>query len=482
MLSLILISLMALIPLDMNPIELFVAQYGSHYLKEKVPEFHRDWYRALNDKEIERLVIESGRGSAKSTIASVLYPLFEICEGDYDEIQTFSQSGGNTGLSTKWMKKISHELLHNQVLIADYGIRRGGLWGQDHIEVKRGDGKVIDVYCRGKHSAARGSRGLVIIDDPQDAKDCRSETVLAADEDWLFSDVLPILLKGQRLVFIGTPVSKLALIEKCKRLPNWKVLSFPAEHGGILGGGTIWPEQWPDEVLAERLSEIGLTRYNAEYLCKPSVPGNPVFQDEWLKSYDPECTQFQRLKNGGLYVVTGMDTAESKASNADYTAIITVGATYDPKPICHVLEVKRRRLTTKEGVEQLFITFDKFQQHKSVVESRCAPPNKDAVIEEIEDRQRIYGKYVNLYQTKPNKDKVTRAHAVQSMFQEGRVLFDTTDPEQVGLIDELTMFTGDQNFHDDRVDALVMALTDIKQFALTQANKGTMQSAVGAGW
>ena len=212
------------------------------------------------------------------------------------------------------------------------------------------------------------------------------------------------------------------------------------------------------------------------------MPGNPVFRDEWFKSYDPECVQFKRLKEGALYKVTGMDPAESKASNADYTAIITVGATYDPKPVCHVLEVKRRHWTTKEGVEQLFITFDKWGQHKSVVESRCAPPNKDAVIEEIEDRERIYQKYVNLYQVKPHKDKVTRAHAVQSMFQEGRVLFDTNDPEQQGLIDELTMFTGDQNFHDDRVDALVMALTDIKQFALTMGNRQPMKSAVGGSW
>jgi len=51
---------------------------------------------------------------------------------------------------------------------------------------------------------------------------------------------------------------------------------------------------------------------------------------------------------------------------------------------------------------------------------------------------------------------------VQSICQQGRVYFDMNDPGQQALLSELTMFTGDQKFHDDLVDAFVYALTRIK--------------------
>lgn len=443
-----------------NPLVKFAARYLPHYWICDVPPFHMEIYDALVDKSLERVAIEAGRGSAKSTIASIEYPLYEICEGSEPEIQTFSQSGGSTGLSTKWMFKIRKELEENQLLVYDYGIQRGEVWGQDHIQVKRGDGFVVDLYCRGKGAAARGSRGLVIIDDPQDSDDCSSETILARDENWLFSDILPILLKNQRLIFIGTPISPLSLLCKVKELPGWKVLSFPAIDPS---GRSIWPEQWPLEVLDQRLAEMGLDRFNAEYMCRPMVSGNPVFRREWFKSYDPQSVQFQRLEREGFYTVTGFDGAESKADGADYSAVVTLSGTYGRNGDIYVREAFRDHLTTKQGAERLFVNFDNWKQHKTVVESRCKPPNVDAIIEEIHERERIYNTFLNLRQVKPDKDKVRRAHAVQSIVQQGRVYFDLNDPGQQALLSELTMFTGDQKFHDDLVDAFVYALTEIKE-------------------
>ena len=110
----------------------------------------------------------------------------------------------------------------------------------------------------------------------------------------------------------------------------------------------------------------------------------------------------------------------------------------------------------------MFLTFDKQQQHKTIVESRCNPPNKDAIIEEIEEREEIYGKNINLYQIKPTRDKVTRAHGVQSFFQEGRVYFDESNKNHQALINQLIMFTGEGLFGDDMVDGCVYSLAEHK--------------------
>lgn len=466
--------------IDLNPFEIFQVVYLANSLKYNVAPMHRKWNAELHDRAAQYLCLEAGRSSAKTTVGSVNFSVYNICESHDEEMQVASRSGGVTGTSAKIMARVKRELEENELLIHDYGIRQGAAWGSEHIQVIRGDGHRIDFYSVGKRSSIRGSRGTVVIDDPQNIDDCRSETVLARDLDWFLEDVVPIIIGDQRLIFIGTVISPLSLLAKIKQMPEFKVLSFPAEDP-VWSGRSAWPEQWSDDFLAQRKNMLGTERYASEYLCIARVPGNPVFKSEWFPNYDPDCSQFRdKIAHEIVYRVTGFDGAESKDSRADYTAIVTLGITHGKVPDVYVLDVQRDRWTTKEGAERLFIVCDKQKQNKSIVESRCKPPNKDAIVEEIEDRQRVYGKHINMYQVKPLRDKVTRAHAVQSICQEGRVYINRHDPAQQGLLEELTMFTGDQNFHDDRVDAFVMALTDIKQRG--QGQGITIKSGLEGAW
>lgn len=446
----------------MSRLEFFIATYLSHYLTEKSAPFHRQWYSALSDKSIQYLCIEAGRGSAKSFVASIAYTLWELCEGDYPEIQTFSESGGTAGMSTKWMEKIKKELTTNDVLQFDYGVRPGSFWTQDHIQVIRNDGHVIDLYCRGKGSAARGGRGIVLIDDPQSEDDVSSETVLERDENWFLMDILPIAIKDQRVIFIGTPISPLSLLSSVKKLPGFVVQSFPAENPKH-SGKSAWPEQWSDDYLALRKAQMGLSRYAAEYLCEPMVPGTPVWKTEWFKTYDRNSVQFDRISKDFVFTVTGFDGAESKSDQADWTALVTLSATDGVKPSYYVREVRRERWSVKEGAEQLLLAFEHFKQNESAVESRCKAPNTDAIIEELNERQRIQSKYINVVQVHPHKDKVTRASEVQSIVQEGRVYYDPSDPAQVHWLNEMAMFTGSQRYPDDCHDAFVHALKRMKE-------------------
>jgi predicted phage terminase large subunit-like protein len=434
-------------------------------MKVKSAPFHPEWYQALGDRAIQYLLLESGRGNAKTTIGSVEFSLYNICESDDEEMQVASRASGATGTATKIMAKVKRELEENTLLISDYGIQRGKEWGKEHIQVIRGDGHRIDFYSVGKHSSIRGSRGTVLIDDPQNEADCRSETILEADDAWLLSDVLPIIIHDQRLVVMATPISVLSLCSKIKRMPMFKVLSFPVENPPG-SGKSAWPEQYSDEFLAERKAVMGFDRYAAEYLCQPRVPGTPVFRSEWFKSYDPTDRQFDEDKRNSLYTCVGMDCAESKADQADYTALVTLAATPGKEPRIYCLDARKGHWTTKEGAEQPFQLLREYQQHWTGVETRVKDNTDqtggDAMIREIRERQSTYGQHVNLHPIRPVHDKVTRAMHVQSLCQQGLVRFNMQDKGQQWLLDELTMFTGDQNYHDDLVDAFVYALTEIK--------------------
>lgn len=450
--------------LNLNPIELFAAQYFSRLMTAPVPPSHRDIYSALWDETILRLVIEGFRGLAKSAIACRIFPAYLICETSVPEVQLISSSGGPTGIATKWMQLMQREFEENDLIKHDYRLRRGDHWGQDHLQVIRADGSRCDFYSRGKGASIRGSRGYVIIDDPQDIRDMRSEAVLKSDEAWLFDDVLPVLLKDQRLIFIGTGMSPLSLLSKVKKLPGYTYLGFPAEHP-IGSGKSVWPEQFPDDFLEFRKNEIGIDAYNAEYLLRPIVPGNPVFREEWFAKYEPDSAAFLEVKRNDHYIVTAYDGAESKDSQADYTAIVTLLATHGSDPDVYVLEARQDHWTTKEGADQLFLIKERHDQNRTIIESRCKPPNEDAIITEVKAKEKLYATALNIKQVKPVHDKVMRAHQVQGLVQRKKVHFNYSDRYQLELMTQMQMFTGEGTFHDDLVDAIVYALTEVKEWA-----------------
>jgi predicted phage terminase large subunit-like protein len=447
---------------SLNPLTRFRAMYLSHYCTEVIPPFHVEIDGNLLDSGNMRLVIDAGRGSAKSTVAVIGFVLYELCVGDYSEIQIISQSGGSKGLSTKWLGKIKTEIAENQLLIRDYGIRPGPVWQGEYIKVLRGGDKVIEIWSRGKNASIRGSRGLVIIDDPQDIRDVRSETVLANDEDWFLQDILPVLMKDQRLIFIGSGISPISLLSKAKRIPGWKTLEYPAINSE---GESIWPEMWPIEELRKRRLEMGEDRFAAEYLCRPMVSGNPVFRPEWFQEYDPENPLFRQVKEDGMYVVTAVDTAESQSEQSDYTAIVTIGATKKNGGEYYILDARHWHWTPRESASQLFVIKNLFKQNITIVESRVKYPYVDPFLEMVGETERLYRDSLNIKQIKPYKDKVLRAYTVQGLFQQGKVFYNPQDRFQREMKDEAMMFTGFQNYHDDYVDAMVYALGEAKVYA-----------------
>lgn len=466
--------------LQINPFELFMATYLPHYLELKSAPFHHEWANAFCDDSEQYLVIETTRGGGKTTWGAKAFGLYTICTGSDPEMQIVSRSGGATGTAQKIMQAIIRELEHNRLMITDYALTKGDSWGKEHIQVVRGDGHVVDLYCVGKHSSIRGARGTTWIDDPQDAKDCRSEVVLQADEEWFFTDVLPVMLQNQRMIAIGTPISPLSLMSKLKQVEGFKVMSHPIEDPPY-SGKSVWPEQYSDEKLRFLKETMGLDRYAGEYLCDPKVSGNPLFRSEWFPDYDPKSEAFQRVKHNGLRVVVGMDCAESQSSQADYTAIITLGATPGANPDIYVLDVRRHHWTTREGAEQVFLVYRDWKQNATQVESRVKEEHGgDAMIQEIRKLETMYSQFVNLHPIKPTSDKVTRAAQVQSTCQQGRVYVNRRDPQTQAFMSELTMFTGSQNYHDDMVDAFAHAMAEVQK--ISKSSKTQIKSGLAGAW
>ncbi len=450
-------------PIDLNEIELFAAQYLSHLLTERVSSVHRQLCSILSDRSYKRIAIEVFRGAGKTTWANKIYTLYEICNGPYDDIQSISASAGSTGLSSKVMRGIRKELEENQLLKADFGISKGSSWGTEYIQVRRGDGKVIDVYCRGKGGAIRGSRGLVIIDDPQDFSDCQSATILNTDHYWFHDDVLPVLTKDQRCVFIGTSISPISLLSTVKRKAGWKVVEFCVDEP-VGSFKSVWPEMFPETFLRQQFDDMGADSFNAEYRCRPLVSGNPVIKQDWLKYYTPAGERFTNVMKGDTFTVIAADTAISKKRTSDNTAIVVITAPLDQKPDFFVRECLDGKFSSEQFAMNICMLQNKYKANLVWVECSCNPPDKDGYVEAVENQARIQSLPLNLQWAHPTMSKLHRAYGVQGVVQSGRVFFNNDDPGQQMLINDLLVFVGDDNFPDDRVDAFVHGLTQFKEW------------------
>jgi predicted phage terminase large subunit-like protein len=154
-----------------------------------------------------------------------------------------------------------------------------------------------------------------------------------------------------------------------------------------------------------------------------------------------------------------IDPAVSEKETADFTAMIVNGYSFEGRTALNVykLDAEKGHWKAQEIARRALDKYKKYQCEVLVLETVAAQEYLEPIImREAADR----GIYVNIYQVKPHKDKVTRARGVSFFFEKGYMWF----PEQAVWLDELLneykIFPAGQK--DDYVDAEQMNLAYMK--------------------
>ena len=290
----------------------------------KPAKFHEEWSNILlNGKE--NFAIEAFRESAKTQIvirANLLHALtFAMSHRSFLVIICATQTRAG-----QLLQSVSREFFANEDM---NGLMSEVKDNSDHaLEVHYQDGSIVRIEAYGKGAAVRGlSWGskrpdLVIIDDPQDDEDARSETVTANDWNWFLSDVF-FLGQNTRIFLIGNNLGERCIIEQV--IKNAKELKFVTRRIPILDSEnkSAWPSKWSlDAIMEDKQSwaKIGKTDiWYREKMCQCISPDSQKFKREYFKYYD----KMPNLNELNIY--TTVDLAISQKVNADYSAIVTVG-------------------------------------------------------------------------------------------------------------------------------------------------------------
>ena len=333
------------------------------------------------------------------------------------------------------------------------------------LEVQYRSGRRVRIEAYGKGAAVRGlSWGskrpdLVIIDDPQDEEDARSETVTETDWDWFLSDVY-FLGQTSRIFLIGNNLGERCIVERV--LAGAEQLGFRAVRIPILDaeGRSAWPEKWPEPAIAaerEEFSRLGkLDIWFRNKMCECIDPGSQKFRRDMFRYFE------NTLRTDGMSIYTTVDLAISKKPGADYSAIVTVGVNGDGH--WFVLDVEYGRYDPTQTMDAIFSAVQKWRPLCVGIE---AVAYQSALQHFLEKEMPKRGCFFRIQPLKAEKKKELRIDALQPRFTVGSVWFRRDAPWLEKLESELLAYP--HGAHDDVIDALAY----MEQIALPPVGAGS---------
>ena len=203
-------------------------------------------------------------------------------------------------------------------------------------------------------------------------------------------------------------------------------------------GEVLLPDREPQHVLDEMRAAIGSMNYAAQYDQDPIPPGGNVIQREWLRFYDDEPEDFERL-------IASWDTASTIGPDSSYSVGLLWG---QAGPDFYLLDLMRERLETP-ALRRLIVECDEaWSPHETHVEDTELGRSL------VQDIRRTSAMRINLFS--PIFSKEARLLAQSSRFEAGHVHLPSERSWLRAYVDELLAAPFGKYW--DQVDATSQAL------------------------
>jgi len=367
-------------------LEMFAKTYFPHYCKLPFAKFHRDLMKLLEQatfKRKKKIAIAAPRGSAKSSIISLIYAIWCACYG-YDRcIVIFSNT--KTQAET-FLSNIKDELNSNAALLRDFPdvcTPPNPRWRKNEIITRNG----VNIRVSSVGDAIRGFRfkayrpSLIIVDDVESTEAIRSQEGRDKLYDWFTKVVLHLGSDDANFVIAGTILhfdgllAKLtspernefpgfdraiykAIISWAKRQDLWdycmRIYFYKDLYGDktgpevamvyfeqnkaimLEGAEVLWPEKESYFDLMVLREERGDFAFSSEKMNEPKDPGTLSLDKNRICWWDDKFETVQELFDHishKLMVLGAVDPAIGLTKRHDYSAIITAFVDRDTKNI-----------------------------------------------------------------------------------------------------------------------------------------------------
>jgi len=403
--------------------------------------------------DIKRLMVLMPPGSAKSTYASVIFPIWWFIQKPQTSIIATSHTVG----------LVEHFSRGVQALIREYNRQIGfDLRENDHSSTHWRTTTGGEYFGTGIRGAVTGRRAdLVIIDDPiksmVEADSARQRQFLW---DWFSSELMTRLKPGARIVVIMTRWHENDLSGRLLTQNNedWTVLRLPAlaELNDPLGrppGAPLWPE-WEDiEALKQKRAVVGGRVWSALFQQSPVSIVGSLFNINQLLAED-----FGQNNDGtSRRIVRSWDlaaTVPTESNDPDWT----VGLRLSQTGARFVVEDIVRLRGDYRTIQDMITSVARTDGH-SVVVSLPLDPGQ-AGKSQIGELSALLSGF-RVYTSRERGSKWSRAMLPAAQLNAGNLAIRPSVWNQA-FLDELSTFPNGE--HDDQVDALSRAFITLADF------------------
>ncbi len=434
----------------------FFYYYFSNYIKFKMAPFHAEMFSLTEDTAVRSAVIVAFRGSAKSTIFTLSFPIWAILgEQQIKHVVIFSSTQHK---AQTILQNIKREFETNRALQMDLGPfkEERNEWNTVSLYVPKYDAKItiasVEQSIRGIRFKEHRPQ-LILIDDMEDLESVKTLESRNKIDQWLMGEVIPSGDEATRMFIIGNLLHQDSVMRRLQKKIEEKKMN--ATYIGIplvdAEGQVAWPGKYPNQaaIEAERTKGLSESAWRREYLLEIIPEEDQIIREEWLHHYDalPPLKGFADYR----FAVSGVDLAISEKETADYTAVVSVqvfGYGKDrkiyvlPNPLNERLDAP----TAVERVRMISLALGNGMSTKVFVEDV--------------GYQRAFIQYLGekdiLAQSVPvaGHDKRSRLQTAASLIQSGAVLFPAQGCEN--LLMQILGFGVEK--HDDLVDAFTLII------------------------
>ena len=433
----------------------------SHFMdftKTVWPEFingrhHRimaEKFDRIADGSLKRLIVNMPPRHTKSEFSSYLLPAWLMGRKPTLKIM---QTTHTAELAFRFGRKVRN-LMNSQEYKAVFesvelraDSQAAGRW-----ETSKGG----EYFAAGVGGAVTG-RGadLLIIDDPHSEQDALSPTALEHAYEWYTSGPRQRLQPGGAIVIVMTRWAENDLTGKLLRqqardvlADKWEIVEFPALMPDT--DKPLWPEFWNKKDLLAVRGSLSVGKWQAQWQQNPTSDVSAILKREWWQTWKPE--EPPALS----YILQSYDTAFSKQTTADYSAITTWGVFFpqdgDPPNII-LMDAKRGRWDFPELRRIALEEYKYWDPECVLIEAKASGMP-------LTQELRQMGIPVSNYSPSRGNDKYTRVNSIAPLFESGLVWApDSRWAEEV--IDECAAFPAGE--HDDYVDTVTQALRRFRE-------------------
>lgn len=436
----------------------FFSIYLGHYTQYPFAPFHYQMFEITEDIALGLAGLVAFRGSGKSTIMTLSYPIWAIVGIQKKRhVLIVSQTQNQARLH---LTNIKRELEGNDLLKADIGPFQeiSDEWGANSIVISNYDARITAVSTE---QSIRGIRhgqyrpDLIICDDIEDLNSVKTREGRERTFTWFNGEIAPVGDKNTKIIVVGNLLHEDCLIMKLKKLIdlqrlNGKFFSFPLIQSDE---SIMWPGKFKsmDEVEALKKTIASESAYYREYLLKIISDEDRLVRLEWIQYYDETPSE---KGNDFRSTATGIDLAVTEKESADPTAMVSVkvfGQEENLKVYVLPYPINKRIDFPKTVETAIALSKNLGNGYPTKLYIEDVGYQKALV-------QHLLGKNIPAEGVGVcGQDKRSRLALVTHLIQQGKVLFPKQGAED--LLQQLTGFGIEK--HDDLADAFSLLMIKI---------------------